>query len=84
MDRYPRKYFTSSLLHYRTQGLRFDHSLQRINYGNKKVFAELMLLQVGSKQEKVWWPNDNGLPCGEVISDTSEYESSGTLLKVSP
>ena len=35
----------------------------------------------GSKQEKVWWPNDNGLPRGEVISDTSEYESSGTSVK---
>ncbi len=33
----------------------------------------------GSKQEKVLWPNDNGLPCGEVISDTLEYESSGTF-----
>ncbi len=76
MDRYPIKYFTSSLLLYRTQGVRFGHSLQRINYGNKKVFVELMLLQ-GVKQEKVWWSNDNGLPCGEVISDTSEYESSG-------
>ena len=81
MDRYPNKNFTSCLLLYRTQGLRFDHSLQRINYGNKKVFAVVMLLQGVCKHEKLWWPNDNGLPRGEVISDASEYESSGTFPK---
>jgi hypothetical protein len=51
MDRYPRKYFTSCLLLYRTQGVWFDHSLQRINYGNKKVFVWLMLLQGVSRRK---------------------------------
>ena len=59
MDRYPRKYFTSSLLLYRTQGVRFGHSLQRINYGNKKVFVELMLLQ-GVNRRKCGGPMTMG------------------------
>jgi hypothetical protein len=31
----------------------------------------------------VWWPNDNGLPRGEVISDTSEYMKVQELLSES-
>ena len=83
MDRYPNKNFTSCLLLYRTQGLRFDHSLQRINYGNKKVFAELMLLQ-GVSRRKCGGPMTMGYHAERSFLTPWNMKVQELLPKVSP
>ena len=81
MDRYPKSnsLLVIALLH---AGCAFRSFSSADKLWQQKVFVELMLLQGVSKRK--WgggWkgPNDNGLPRGMVISDTSEYESSGTF-----